>query len=85
VNQAFLTFVDYFMYAFTIAIFGRIVMSFVSPHGQDAVSQLLFQITEPILGPIRNLLPQTGFFDLSPLVALLAMNFIVRPLLVALA
>tara|TARA_Y100001970_G_scaffold225842_1_gene279044 strand:- start:179 stop:382 length:204 start_codon:yes stop_codon:yes gene_type:complete len=40
------------------------------------VLKILYAITEPILSPIRNLLPKTGMFDFSPLVAILLINLI---------
>ena len=80
-NSFFLTFASLFINALSIAIFGRVIMSFVSPHGKDPLSVLLIQITEPILGPIRKVVPPLGMFDLTPMIALLALNMIVRPLL----
>ena len=71
-------FLQLFQMIFTIALIGRIVMSYVSPQGQDPISPLLYQITEPILGPIRRLLPNTGMFDLSPMIALIVMNLVSR-------
>ena len=80
-NELFVTFVDYLLTAVTLAILGRVIMSWVSPRGQDPVSQMLIQITEPILDPIRRLLPQTGMFDLAPMIVIIAVNFLIRPLL----
>ena len=40
-------------------------MSWISPKGNDPISSILHQITEPVLGPIRRLMPQLGMFDLS--------------------
>ena len=54
-------------------------MSWISPHGDDPVSSILIQITEPIIAPIRRVLPRFGMFDLSPMIALLLLNFIVLP------
>tara|TARA_Y100000590_G_C15485064_1_gene925473 strand:- start:346 stop:522 length:177 start_codon:yes stop_codon:yes gene_type:complete len=45
------------------------------PPNQTVVS-LLDQITEPILAPIRRILPQVGMMDFSPIVAILALQFI---------
>ena len=42
------------------------------------VGDFLFRITEPVLRPIRNLLPNTGGIDLSPVVALLGIFFLER-------
>ena len=59
-------------------------MSWISPHGDDPVSSILIQITEPIIAPIRRVLPRFGMFDLSPMIALLVLNFIVLPVVNAL-
>lgn len=45
----------------------------------DIVRQIryaLFRLTEPVLGPIRRILPDLGGIDLSPLVVLVALWFI---------
>ena len=75
------TFVSLFIYALNIAIFGRVIMSWVSPRGDDPISAILIQITEPILAPIRRVLPPMGMFDLAPMVALLLLNLVVLPVL----
>ena len=56
-------------------------MSWISPGGNDPVSTILFQITEPILGPIRRVLPSLGGLDLSPIVALVLIQVLQRVLL----
>ena len=40
------------------------------------IAQFLYQITEPALRPIRNLLPNLGGLDISPMVLILALYFI---------
>jgi YggT family protein len=40
------------------------------------VSCALFRLTEPVLGPIRRFMPDLGGLDLSPVVALIALQFI---------
>ncbi|MBA3469316.1 MAG: YggT family protein [Herpetosiphonaceae bacterium] len=56
------------------AILGRVILSWVDPTGQYKVSQVLQEITEPVIGPIRKVLPRMGMLDLSPLIALLLLN-----------
>ncbi|MCX8215113.1 MAG: YggT family protein [SAR202 cluster bacterium] len=73
-----------FQTIFSFAIIGRIVMLYVSPQGNDPISPLLYQATEPILGPIRRLLPSMGGFDLSPMIALIVLNVIINRLIVIL-
>ncbi len=38
------------------------------------VTQILGEITEPILAPLRRVLPTIGMLDISPLVAILLLN-----------
>jgi YggT family protein len=40
------------------------------------VSYALFRLTEPVLGPIRRFLPDLGGIDISPIVAIIALQFI---------
>ena len=80
----FLKFLTYLIYAFNMAIFGRVLMSWVSPRGDDQISRVLIQITEPLIAPIRRVMPRFGMFDLSPMIALLLLNFIVLPVVGAL-
>ena len=78
------TYINYLIWALTLAIFGRVLMSWISPKGNDPVTPLLYQITEPILAPIRRVLPQMGMLDLAPMVAILILNYLIRPLVMQL-
>jgi YggT family protein len=40
------------------------------------LGEFLYRITEPVLRPIRNMLPSFGGIDISPIVAILAIYFI---------
>ena len=46
------------------------------------VGDFLYKVTEPILRPIRNVLPNFGNIDISPIVAILLLQYVARPLLV---
>ncbi|MFC2042087.1 YggT family protein [Chloroflexota bacterium] len=59
----------------TIAIFIRSVLSWFSPR-PNALTILLVRITEPILTPLRRIVPQTGMFDFTPLVAIILLQLI---------
>lgn len=64
------------------AIIGRAILSWFDRSGQNPVSQVLIQITEPIIAPIRSIMPRTGFIDLSPMIAIFAV-IIVRMMLIS--
>ncbi|MFL5382166.1 MAG: YggT family protein [Longimicrobiaceae bacterium] len=60
-----------------LLIVARVILSWVaSPVSRNPVVQLIRQVTDPILLPIRSILPRTGMFDLSPMVALFAIYFL---------
>lgn len=51
---------------------------FVAPHSRHPLVVLLHRITDPILQPIARVIPVTGGFDLSPLVAILLLELLQR-------
>jgi YggT family protein len=58
--------------AFLVIVLIRVIFSWLSPYPTNAVSRLAWQVTEPVLGPIRRRLPLLSGIDLSPLVVWLA-------------
>ncbi len=48
------------------------------------IADILYRVTEPVLRPIRSVLPNFGGLDLSPWVAILLLNYVARPLLLTL-
>lgn len=57
-----------------------VIISWVAPGSYHPGAQLLHQITEPLLAPIRRILPSTGGLDLSPMVLMLLL-FVIGGLL----
>lgn len=64
-----------------LLVLGRVLLSWVDPTGRTRLGRVLFQVTEPILAPIRSVLPRTGMLDLSPLVLFLVLGVLIRVLL----
>lgn len=62
------------------AIIGRALFSWFDPTGRTPIGAILIKVTDPIIVPIRRLLPSAGFMDFSPIVALLII-FILQKLL----
>lgn len=61
-----------------VVMLGRVLMSWIDPQFEKPLGQFLFSLTEPFLAPIRNILPQTGMFDFSPLVLLIGLGLLMR-------
>jgi YggT family protein len=62
----------------TLLILGRVLASWTQPSGGGGLTAFLYQVTEPILGPIRRILPPTGGLDWSPMIAILLLSFLTR-------
>jgi YggT family protein len=59
-----------------IAIIARALLSWFNMDPRSPLIQALNQITEPILEPIRRIMPRLGMIDLSPLIAILLLQFL---------
>ena len=60
-------------------ILARVVYSWIRPPDfRDRIFRLLYELTEPFLGPIRRVLPPVGGMDLSPLVASVILLFLAQ-------
>ncbi len=56
---------------FEIILLLRVLISWFRVDPYNPLIRLLYDITEPVLAPIRAVLPSTGMMDFSPLVAFL--------------
>lgn len=59
-----------------IVILARAILSFFSPDPSSPPFQLLILYSDPILSPIRKILPSTYGLDFSPLIAILILRFV---------
>lgn len=71
-------FVQFLLMALWALVFGRMIMSWVDPSGRKQVSGFLVQATEPILAPVRRMLPKTGMIDWSGFIVLIVLSFLWR-------
>jgi YggT family protein len=69
---------SYVLTAMQIAIIARALFSWFDPTGRTPIGQILLKVTDPIIVPIRRLLPSAGFVDFSPMVALIAIIILQR-------
>lgn len=74
--------------ALYIALLARVLLNWLNV-GQHSplypVVSVIYQVTEPILSPIRRVLPRFGMFDFSPIVAFLLLSLIQSVLIEALS
>jgi YggT family protein len=65
----------------SFAVLIRAFLSWIPISRNNPIIVLIYEITEPVLGPVRRLLPNMGGLDLSPMVALILIQVLERVLL----
>lgn len=65
-----------FLKVFFFALIISVILSWVAQGSHNPTAMLINQICEPLLAPIRRILPSMGGLDLSPIVAFLILNLI---------
>ncbi len=86
INPYVSSFTILFIEMLTWAIIARSLLSWFPVDQSSPLFQLLYRVTDPIIDPIRKVMPQTNMIDLSPLAAiflLIAMGQMVRMVTVA--
>ena len=67
-----------------LIILARIMLSwFPNVPSNNPIVQFVYAVTEPILSPIRRILPKTGMFDFTPMVAIIII-FVIQQILLLL-
>ncbi|HEX2221075.1 MAG TPA: YggT family protein [Candidatus Limnocylindria bacterium] len=61
-----------------LLLIARVIIGWVMPHGGGSLVAFIYQVTEPILAPIRRLVPPTAGLDWSPLIAMLLIGAVLR-------
>ena len=60
----------------TGAIFVRALLSWFPIDPRNPLVTLLYDVTEPILDPLRRVIPRLGMIDITPLVAIILIQVI---------
>ena len=58
------------------SVIAVVVVSWIAPQSGHPAIQLVAQITEPVMGPVRKIMPSMGGLDLSPIIVFLILNVI---------
>ena len=71
--------IDIVLTLYMYVIIARALISWVSPDPYNSIVQFLYRITEPVLNPLRTLVPTWRIgIDLSPMIAILIIVFLKR-------
>ncbi len=61
----------------TIAIIARSILSWFSPSPTNMLVVILSRVTEPLLSPLRRIIPRVGMADFTPLAAIILLQLII--------
>jgi YggT family protein len=61
---------------YSLVILARVLMSWVNVDPYSPLARVVFDLTEPVLAPVRNLLPPTAGLDFSPIIVLVVLQIL---------
>jgi YggT family protein len=62
--------------AYSVLIIARVILSWVGPDAHNPLVGFVYRATEPVLGPVRSLLPSMGGLDFSPILVLIGIQIL---------
>ena len=66
--------IDLILQTLWFVVLGRVMISWVDPAGSWRISRILIDMSEPLLGPVRRILPSAAGFDFSPIVVMILLQ-----------
>ncbi len=75
------TFIDLLFYALNLAILVRVIVSWLNVSPYNPLISFIYQITDPIILPLRRIIPPLGMIDITPIIAILLLSIIRQILL----
>lgn len=78
--DAFADFIFLLLRVFTFLLIGRAIASWIDPGLRSTIGRALYDATEPIVGPVRSVMPRMGFLDLSLFVTIILIQILQRML-----
>ena len=67
-----------FLYVLIAAIIVRSLLSFFPIDRNNQFARLLDTVTEPLVQPLRNVMPRTGMFDFSPMIVIVVLYVMIE-------
>jgi YggT family protein len=71
-----LNFIGLLFQILTFAIIARALLSWFNLGPSHPLVRILYDVTEPVLAPLRRVIPMIGFIDITPIVAILLLQLI---------
>lgn len=72
----FISFLQILIQVLSLAVLVRAILSWFPIGSNNPLTGILHNVTEPILAPLRRIIPRAGMLDLTPLIAILLLQLI---------
>ena len=63
---------------YTLVVFASVVISWIGVSSDNPIVKVVISLTEPVLAPLRKVLPSAGGLDFSPMVLLIGLQILRR-------
>lgn len=73
-TDSIIKFVDLLFEVLVWLVIIRCLLSFINHDPSQPIIRFVYEITEPVMGPFRKIIPSTGGIDFSPIIAVLAIE-----------
>lgn len=74
IGQVLYQTIEIFFNIMLLLILARIIISWLPQLRYNQISEIVFSLTEPILGPFQRIIPPIGMIDISPMVAIITLS-----------
>ena len=64
------------LYIYLFIVIVQVIISWINPDAYNPITMIMYQLSEPILRPVRRTIPSAGGFDFSPLIILVIINLL---------
>jgi YggT family protein len=76
--QAFASIFALLVQLYSFVILARVLMSWVRIDPYSPLARTIYDLTEPVLAPVRNLLPPAGGLDFSPIIVIILLQVLTQ-------
>jgi YggT family protein len=75
------TTIELIIQLYSFIILARVLMSWINIDPYSPLARAIFNLTEPVLAPVRNILPPAAGLDFSPIIVILLLQVVGQILL----
>jgi len=69
------------VWIYFVVIIVQVIISWINPGAYSPFTVLMYQLTNPVIGPVRRIIPPAGGIDWSPLIILIGLNLVLMLLI----